>query len=200
MERRRTRWSCAPRAAPSATSSRGTPSSTSRTTTHSRWCTGGANRWQPRLRCVKLDAGDILSIVGSRGHRIRVSRSIEIDVTPDAFHRVVEDYARYPEFVPEVKAVRVGRGLGDSVEVTYWLDVKLKLFDFTLRHVTRSLERIEWTLESTDRGGTRATYAIEIDLGPLVPGPLEKALAERGLPNMLANFKTRAESLRETTR
>ena len=112
-------------------------------------------------------------------------------MTPDAFHRVVQDYARYPEFVPEVKAVRVGRGLGDSVEVTYWLDVKLKLFDFTLRHVTRSLERIEWTLvrggefmranegawtlESTDRGGTRATYAIEIDLGTLVPGPLEKA-------------------------
>jgi coenzyme Q-binding protein COQ10 len=157
-----------------------------------------------------------LSIVGSRGHRIRVSRSIEIDVTPDAFHRVVQDYARYPEFVPEVKAVRVGRRLGDSVEVTYWLDVKLKLFDFTLRHVARSHERIEWTLvrggefmranegawtlEQTDRGGTRATYAIEIDLGPLVPGPLEKALAERGLPNMLANFKTRAESLRETTR
>ena len=157
-----------------------------------------------------------MSIVRSRGHRIHVSRSVDIDVTPDAFHRVVQDYARYPEFVPEVKAVRVGRRLGDSVEVTYWLDVKLKLFDFTLRHLTRSLDRIEWTLvrggelmranegawtlEATERGGTRATYAIEIALGPLVPGPLEKALAERGLPNMLANFKTRAESLRETTR
>jgi len=48
--------------------------------------------------------------------------------------------------------------------------------------------------------GTRATYEIEIDLGPMVSGALEKALAERGLPNMLANFKTRAESVRETTR
>ena len=57
-----------------------------------------------------------------------------------------------------------------------------------------------WTIEPTRAGGTRATYAIEIDLGPMVPGTLEKALAERGLPNMLANFKTRAESLRETTR
>jgi ribosome-associated toxin RatA of RatAB toxin-antitoxin module len=155
------------------------------------------------------------SIVRSQGHRIRVSRSVEIDVAPDAFHRVVQDYARYPEFVPEVKAVRVGRRQGDSVEVTYWLDVKLKLFDFTLRHVTRSLERIEWTLVRGGefmranegawtlepmRRGTRATYAIEIDLGPMVPGTLEKALAERGLPNMLANFRTRAESLRESTR
>ena len=145
---------------------------------------------------------------------MRVSRSIEIDVVPDAFHRVVQDYARYPEFVPEVKAVRVGERQGDSVDVTYWLDVKLKLLEFTLRHITRSLERIEWTLVRggefmrANEGasafssvpGTRATYAIEIDLGPMVPGTLEKALAERGLPNMLANFRTRAESLRETTR
>ena len=85
-----------------------------------------------------------MSIVGSRGHRIRVSRSIEIDVTPDAFHRVVQDYARYPEFVPEVKAVRVGRRLGDSVEVTYWLDVKLKVIEYTLRHVEQKPDRIEW--------------------------------------------------------
>lgn len=146
----------------------------------------------------------------------RVSRSIEVDVTPDVFHGVVQDYARYPEFVPEVKAVRVGMPQGDAVEVTYWLDVKLRVFDFTLRHVTRSLERIEWTLvrggefmranegawtiERTQSGGTRATYEIEIDLGPMVSGALEKALAERGLPNMLTNFKTRAETIRETTR
>lgn len=146
----------------------------------------------------------------------RVSRSIEIQVPPDAFHRVVQDYARYPEFVPEVKAVRVGARQGDSVEVTYWLDVTLRVFDFTLRHVTRSLERIEWslvrggelmranegawTIERTGSGGTLATYEIGIDLGPLVPVNLEKALADRGLPNMLANFRTRAESLGETTR
>jgi ribosome-associated toxin RatA of RatAB toxin-antitoxin module len=147
---------------------------------------------------------------------VRVSRSIEIGVPPEAFIRVVQDYARYPEFVPEVKAVRLGPRDADSVEVTYWLDVKLRVFDFTLRHVTRSPSRIEWSLvrggefmranegawtfERTGSGGTLATYAIEIDLGPMVPGTLEKALAERGLPNMLANFRTRAESLREAMR
>ena len=146
----------------------------------------------------------------------RVSRSILVDVAPEVFLAVVQDYARYPEFVPEVKAVRVGARQGGAVEVTYWLDVKLRLFEFTLRHVTRPRGRIEWTLvrggefmranegawtiESTQGGGTRATYEIEIDLGPMVPGALEKALADRGLPNMLANFKTRAESVRETTR
>src|SRR5205814_1383914 len=82
--------------------------------------------------------------------------------------------SRHPEFVPEVKAVRVGARKGDAVEVTYWLDVKLRLFDFTLRHVTRSVGRIEWslvrggefmranegawTIERTRSGRTRATY------------------------------------------
>lgn len=155
-------------------------------------------------------------VVRAQSHLVRVSRSIEIDVTPEAFHGVVQDYARYPEFVPEVKAVRLGTRQGDSIEVTYWLDVKIQLFDFTLRHVTRSLERIEWslvrggelmrandgawTIERSGNGSTLATYEIGIDLGPLVPGNLEKALADRGLPNMLANFKTRAESLREAMR
>jgi len=139
----------------------------------------------------------------------RASRSIEIDVPPEAFFRVLQEYERYPEFVPEVKAVKVGSRSAEAVEVTYWLDVKLRVFDFTLRHTPRFPERIDWelvrggdfmrrnhgawTLERTASGGTRAVYSIEIDLGPLVPATFEKALAERGLPNMLANFKAQAE-------
>ena len=141
----------------------------------------------------------------------RASKSIDIAVTPEQFFRVLQDYDRYPEFVPELKSVRVGPRQGDSVEVTYWLDVKVRLFDFTLRHVSRFPERIDWqlvrggdfmrknhghwTLEPIAGGGTRATYTIEIDMGPLVPGQFEKALAERGLPNMLANFKAQAEGV-----
>ena len=138
------------------------------------------------------------------------SRSIEIDVSPEAFFRVVQDYARYPEFVPELKSVRVEPLGGEAVDVTYWLDVRLKILEFTLRHEPRGPGRIEWrlvrggdfmrknhgawTFERTP-AGTRATYAIEIDMGPLVPSNFEKALAERGLPNLLANFKARAEQL-----
>ena len=141
----------------------------------------------------------------------RASRSIEIDVPPEAFFRVVQDYARYPEFVPELKAVRLGPRTEAAVDVTYWLDVKLKVFEFTLRHEPRGPALIEWqlvrgsefmrrnqgkwTIEPTPQGTTRATYAIDIDFGPLVPANFEKALAERGLPNLLANFKVRAEQL-----
>ena len=140
----------------------------------------------------------------------RASKSIDVGVPPEAFFRVLQDYARYPEFVPELKAVRLGPRQGETVEVTYSLDVRLQLFDFTLRHVGRFPERIDWQLirggefmrrnhgfwmlERTS-AGTRATYTIDIDMGPLVPGTFEKALAERGLPNMLANFKSQAEKV-----
>jgi ribosome-associated toxin RatA of RatAB toxin-antitoxin module len=139
----------------------------------------------------------------------RASRSIEVAVPPEAFFQVVQDYERYPEFLPEVNAVRVSRG-PDAVEVTYWLDAKLKVIEFTLLHKPR-FPRIDWelvrggdflrrnvgawTLERTASGGTRATYAIQVELGPLVPPAMEKALAERGLPNMLRNFKAQAEKV-----
>jgi ribosome-associated toxin RatA of RatAB toxin-antitoxin module len=140
----------------------------------------------------------------------RASRSIEIQVSPEAFSRVVQDYASYPEFVPEVKGVRLGPSEGGAVEVTYLLDVKLKIYEFTLRHEPRGPLRIEWqlvrggdfmrrnlgswTFERTKSGGTRATYSIDIELA-MVPQNFEKALAERGLPNLLSNFKARAERL-----
>lgn len=141
----------------------------------------------------------------------RASRTVEVSVPPEFFFGVLQDYARYPEFMPEVKAVRVAPGRGEAREVTYWLDVKLKVVEFTLLHEPRGAQRIEWhlvrgdefmranqgawTLERTEAGFTRANYAIEIDLGKLVPPSFEKALAERSLPNLLANFKARAENL-----
>jgi coenzyme Q-binding protein COQ10 len=138
-------------------------------------------------------------------------RSIEVDVPPERFFEVVRDYARYPEFLPEVKAVSVGPRTGNAVEVTYRLDARIKLIEFTLLHVETHPSRIDWrlvrgnlmkrdqgrwTLDPSPSGGTTATYAIELELLPAVPRGLEKALAEQGLPAMLANFKSRAEAMR----
>ena len=96
------------------------------------------------------------------------------------------------------------------MEVTYRLDVKLKVIEYSLTHIETPPGTItwhlikgefmkgnegSWTLAPLPSGGVRATYAIELKLGALVPSSLEKALAEQGLPNMLANFKARAEKL-----
>jgi ribosome-associated toxin RatA of RatAB toxin-antitoxin module len=140
----------------------------------------------------------------------KARRSIDVDVPPERFFEVLRDYARYPEFLPEVKAVSVGPRTGDSVEVTYRLDARIKLIEFTLLHVESAPSRIEWrlvrgdlmkrdegrwTLEASPSGGTTATYAIELELQPRVPRGLEKALAAQAFPAMLANFKARAEAM-----
>lgn len=137
-------------------------------------------------------------------------KTIEVAVPLEKFFEVLRDYARYTEFLPEVQAVRLGPRSGDTVEVTYRLDVKLKVIEYTLQHVEKGPDRIDWhlvrgefmksndgswTLQRSASGGTTATYAIALNLGALVPHSLEKALAEQGLPNMLANFKARAEKL-----
>src|SRR5207237_7049931 len=70
-------------------------------------------------------------------------RSIEVDVPPERFFEVVRDYARYPEFLPEVKAVTVGPRKGNEVEVTYRLDARIKLIEVTLLHGETAPSRIE---------------------------------------------------------
>jgi coenzyme Q-binding protein COQ10 len=144
----------------------------------------------------------------------RARRSIEVAVPPERFFEVLRDYPRYPEFIPDVKEVRVGPRAGDSVEVTYRLDAKVAVIEFTLLHVDKPPLRTDWRLlrgevikrdegswilEAT-RSGTRATYSIELELGAPAPATLERALAERGLPGMLKNFKDRAEQLHRGTK
>ena len=51
-----------------------------------------------------------------------------------------------------------------------------------------------WLLEATARG-TRATYTIDLRLGAGIPSTVETALAQQGLPRLLASFKARAEAL-----
>ncbi len=138
------------------------------------------------------------------------TQSIEIDVPPDRFLAVLLDYARYPEFQPELKAVRVEAHGEGRAQVSYAIDAKLAVLDYTLEHVQRGPLRIEWrllrgelvrhnvgawALEPLPGGRTRATYTIDISFASPMPGGLERALAEQGLPRMLANFKARAEKL-----
>jgi ribosome-associated toxin RatA of RatAB toxin-antitoxin module len=140
----------------------------------------------------------------------QASKSIVIDVPPEKFFEVVTDYEKYAEFLPEVKKVKVEAGQGAIKEVTYTVDIKAKVINYTLKHTADRPSRVtwtmikgemmkgndgSWTLKPSANGGTEATYVIDLRLSALVPGFIEKALAEQQLPGMLANFKARAEKL-----
>ena len=136
------------------------------------------------------------------------TRSVVIDVPADRVFDVIVDYDHYAEFLPEVKEARSADRRGNEVDVHYGIDL-VKRIHYTLhmveerpRSVRWSFVRGElmrdnkgsWTLEPTPDGKTRATYTIEVGVGPLVPRSIVNALVDQSLPKMLEAFKKRAEA------
>ncbi len=141
----------------------------------------------------------------------QASRSVTVNVPPDKLFDVIADYEKYPEFLPEVKKVKVEAGMGSIKEVTYTVDIKAKVITYTLKHTAERPNKVMWTMIKGEMmkgndgfwqlkpgpqpGTTEATYNIDLKLSALVPGFIEKALAEQSLPGLLNNFKNRAEKL-----
>ncbi len=139
------------------------------------------------------------------------SRSVTVNVPPEKLFDVIVDYEKYPEFLPEVKKVKVDGGQGSIKEVTYTVDIKAKVITYTLKHTAERPGKVAWTMikgemmkgndgtwalkPGAQPGTTEATYTIDLKLSALVPGFIEKVLAEQNLPGLLQNFKNRAEKL-----
>jgi coenzyme Q-binding protein COQ10 len=136
------------------------------------------------------------------------TRSIVINAPMDRLFTVIADYQSYPQFLPEVKSIRISKREGSEVDVHYEVEV-LKKIRYTLRLKEEPPNRISWTfvegelmrdnrgnwlLEPAGEGKTKATYTIEMKLGPLVPKSIVNALVDSSLPKMLEAFKKRAES------
>jgi len=138
----------------------------------------------------------------------KAERSIVINAPREKVFAVITDYEKYPEFLPEVKKVKVEFGAGNVKEVSYTVDIKAKVITYTLKHTARPPDELAWTMVRGEmmKGndgtwilkpvpeGTEATYKIDLKLGALVPSMVERMLAEQSLPGLLANFKKRIES------
>ncbi|MBX7100818.1 MAG: SRPBCC family protein [Myxococcaceae bacterium] len=138
------------------------------------------------------------------------TRSITINAPRETVFKVVSDYERYPEFLPEVKAIRTFNRQGNQVDVQYTAEI-VKTIKYTLRLSEDKPAKLSWAfiegefmkdnkggwqLEDLGNGQTKATYSIEVTLGALVPKTIVNALVDTQLPKMLESFKRRAESLK----
>lgn len=139
----------------------------------------------------------------------QASAEIVIAAPIEHVFEVIADYERYPEFLPEMKAVRVDSKVDDVAIVTFELELIMRL-SYTLRLVAERPRRLRWSLErakmmtendggwelsSTPEGHTKAIYGLELKLKGLVPRSVSTRLAGQTLPQTLQRFKTRAESL-----
>jgi coenzyme Q-binding protein COQ10 len=136
------------------------------------------------------------------------TRSIVFNAPPDKVFDVVADYEKYPEFLSEVKSIRTSGRQGNQVDIHYEVDV-MKRLRYTLRMTEDRPRGLSWTflggdvmkdnsgswvLEATADGKTKATYTVDVALGPFVPRAFVTALVESSLPKMLESFKKRIES------
>lgn len=138
------------------------------------------------------------------------SRSIVIDAPIEKVYQVISDYERSGEYLTEVRSARVENRKGNECDVHYEVDV-MKRIKYAVHMKEEPPKRLSWTfikgefmrdnkgvweLEPDGPARTKATYTIEMELGPLVPKTIVKALVETSLPKMLEATKKRAESLK----
>lgn len=137
-------------------------------------------------------------------------QTIVIAAQPERCFAVISDYARYAEFLPEMRQVTVERREADWAVVTFELDLMVRVA-YTLRLFEQRPTGLRWTLEratlmKTNSGGwqledlgdgrTRASYRIELELKGLIPSSVTTRLAGTTLPSTLAAFKRRIEQSR----
>ena len=133
------------------------------------------------------------------------SASDTIAAPIEAVWAALLDYDRIPEWQGAVKEARVeerdeeGRGL----VVAYTVDVRVATVHYTLRHryeeptAIRSTYvegdfrdcRGEWTFAGRGDGTTDACFALEIDPGRAIPGPVRRMMSQRVMKGSLADLK-----------
>lgn len=128
--------------------------------------------------------------------------------TVDEFYKIISDYEKYPEFLPEVKAMRILETQSNRKKVEYTVSV-LKTFKYELWMSESAPIKIEWELAGGDlfkssagswiledqAGKTKATYSVEAEFKMFVPGPVAKTLISVNLPNMMSAYHKRVSEV-----
>lgn len=135
------------------------------------------------------------------------SKTITINAPPEKVYDIITNYEKYPEFVSEVKKISVSDRQGSQVTLNYEIDL-VKTIKYSIRVTEERPKRMSWTfikgevmkdnkgswlLEPEGEGKTRATYTVDVSVGPLVPGAIINKLVDSSLPKMMDAFKQRAE-------
>ena len=135
-------------------------------------------------------------------------KSVEINAPIEKVYEVVTDFEKYPEFLSEVKNVKVVKKSPKKPVVEF--EVKyVKTFRYTLEFDLKKPTDVKWKLvegdfrdnrgfwklEKKGKNKTKATYSAELDFGFFVPKSILNKVISTGLPSMLQKFKERIESI-----
>ena len=125
----------------------------------------------------------------------------------EQFYKIVTDYEKYPEFLQEVKEIKILKTEANKKLIEYKVSV-MKDFKYSL-WMTETSNLITWEFASGDifktmkgfwklqdeNGKCRASYGLDATFGMLVPSPIAKALVSVNLPNMISSYQKRVAEI-----
>lgn len=129
--------------------------------------------------------------------------------TPQEFFSIVSDYAKYPEFLTEVKSCKVLKSEGSQKLVEYNVSL-IKTVSYQLLKTETPPSKVawkfasgdvfktmdgSWTIEDAPGGKCRCTYAVEGTFKMFVPGPVASTLLTVNLPAMMAAYHKRIKQI-----
>ena len=139
----------------------------------------------------------------------KAESTLQMNAAPAQVMAVIADFASYPEFLPEIRGVEVLSSENGVSTVRFDLQMLMK-GSYTLLltqegESSLSWELTEsklmkknsgcWKLHDNGDGTTDVTYGIELELAGKLPASVNKRMAGQTLPDTLARFKARVESL-----
>jgi len=137
-----------------------------------------------------------------------VERVIEIAAPQDFCFEVISDLEKYPEFLKTTSAVKTTKK-GEQVLAEFQVSI-VKTISYTLGFKLNKPTRIDWSLvrgdmmkknsgtwifESINPQLTKCIYQIDVEFGWLVPKSIVEMLTEVQLPDVMASFQNRVETL-----
>jgi coenzyme Q-binding protein COQ10 len=140
--------------------------------------------------------------------KVVMERTMAVSV--EALTRVILDFEKYPEFLPEVVGAKsIGVVQKGVQEVEFEIEV-IKRFRYRLQFDLTTPNEVRWRLVDSNfftanegawlltaaaKKKTDVKYELEVGVKFLVPGFISKKLTQVSLPKLLDSFEARAKEM-----
>lgn len=166
-----------------------------------------------RLKAGEVIVTEVANVNPDGSQRVDFLAKIFIKASREAIWKVIRDYEKFPEFMPNTQKCKILKQEGE----TYWVYYEVKVMMVTVHYCLKATgvekyKRIEfrldnicpsdirstsgyWFLEDApDGSGTIVHYSTYTDTGIPAPEALAKQAAKKSLPQVVKNVKQRVES------
>lgn len=138
----------------------------------------------------------------------RASTTATFNCTAEEFFKLISDYEKYPEYLTEVKNVKILKTSGNTKEMEYSVSL-IKSFKYKLKVEEKAPTEIKfqfvggdvfkamkgsWTIKPKGEK-CDVDYAVEASFGMLIPDSIAKPLVSANLPMMIENIKKRIKKV-----